>query len=109
MSVALCVGAALYLYISVIFGFLYLQNLLVQLQALALNEIASSSGHLIRQVPQSTQGKLQSGVHDSHHSLLLHNSKQLLLDRAKEKGKHEPKWMIYWDSRKKGDNIHFCK
>lgn len=59
---------------------LYLQNLLIQLQALALNEIASTNGHLICEVPQSTQGKLQSGVHDSHHGLLLHYSKQLLLE-----------------------------
>lgn len=72
-------------------GPLYLQNLQVQLQALALNEIASSSGHLISQVPQSTQGKLQSGVHDSHHGLLLHDSKQLLLDRAKQERQYEPR------------------
>lgn len=68
-------------------GLLYLQNLLVQLQALALDEVAGRGGHLIRQIPQSTQGKLKSGVHYSHHGLLLHDSQQLLLDGARERRK----------------------
>ncbi len=72
-----CINAS----ISVFWRRRYLQNLLVQLQALALDEIASSGGHLICQVPQSTQGKLQSGVHHSHHGFLLHNNQQLLWDR----------------------------
>lgn len=64
--------------ISLFWGLRYLQSLLIQLKALALDEIASSGGHLICQIPESTQGELQSGVHHSHHGLLLHNSQQLL-------------------------------
>lgn len=66
-------------------GLTHLQHLLVQLQALALDEISSSGGQLVRQVPQSTQGKLQSGVHCSQHGSLLHNSQQLLQNRMMEK------------------------
>ena len=71
------------------FGLLYLQDLLIQLQAVALDEAVGCCGHLVCQVPQSTKGKLQSGVHHSNHGFLLHDSQQLLLDRAKEKRKHE--------------------
>lgn len=66
-------------------GLTHLQHLLVQLQALALDEISSSGGQLVRQVPQSTQGKLQSGVHRSQHGSLLHNSQQLLQNRMMER------------------------
>lgn len=62
--------------------FLYLQDLLVKLQALALDEIVRGGGHLICQVPQSTQGELQSGVQHSHHGFLLHNRQQLLRNRG---------------------------
>ena len=40
--------------------FSYLQHVLVQLQALTLEKVSQGSGCLMSQVPQSTQGKLQS-------------------------------------------------
>lgn len=80
LYVSLRVGAFLYqgVYHGIFQGLFYLQNLLVQLHALALDEIASGGGHFICQVPQSAQGELQSGVHHSNHGFLLHDSQQLL-------------------------------
>lgn len=63
----------------------YLQDLLVKLQALTLNEVVSGGRDLIRQVPQSSKCKIQSGVNHPHHGLLLHNGQQLLRDRRHQK------------------------
>lgn len=63
----------------------YLQDLLVKLQALTLNEVVSRGRDLIRQVPQSSKCKIQSGVNHPHHGLLLHNGQQLLRDRRHQK------------------------
>lgn len=71
---------------------LYLKNLLIQPQALALDKIASSGGHLVRQVPQSAEGELQSGVYHSRHGFVLHYSQQLLWDGGHERRKHETEW-----------------
>lgn len=91
VNVSLCEGSFLISVSIVMFsGLLYLQNLLVQLQAPALNEIARCYWHFIRQVPQSTQGKLQSGVDNSNHGFLLHNSQQLLLTETTRRGNMTP-------------------
>lgn len=85
---------------SALLGLSYLKYLFVQLQALALDEVAGRCGHLICQVPKSTQCKLQSGVYHSHHGFLLHNSQQLLLDRNHKKTQGDDKdgW---WERQKK--------